>query len=40
MPGSSFVATLVNGDGMLWMACGAVLTLLPILLVGLVGGWC
>ena len=35
--GRSFVATLLNGDGVLWMACGAVLTLLPILLVGLVG---
>jgi len=35
--GRSFVATLMNGDGVLWMACGAVLTLAPILLVGLVG---
>jgi putative transport protein len=35
--GSSFVATLLNGDGALWLACGAVLTLLPILLVGALG---
>ena len=35
--GRSFVATLLNGDGVLWMACGAVLTLLPILLMGLFG---
>jgi putative transport protein len=35
--GRSFVATLLNGDGALWMVCGAGLTLVPILLVGLVG---
>lgn len=35
--GSSFVATLVNGDGLLWMVCGALITLLPILIVGVVG---
>jgi putative transport protein len=35
--GRSFVATLLNGDGALWLVCGAGLTLLPILLVGLVG---
>jgi putative transport protein len=35
--GRSFVATLLNGDGLLWMLCAAVLTLLPLLLVGLLG---
>ena len=35
--GRSFVATLLNGDGLLWLACGAVLTLVPILVMGLVG---
>ena len=35
--GRSFVVTLLDGDGMLWMAWGAVLTVVPILLVGLVG---
>ncbi len=35
--GQGFVATLVNGDGALWLACGAILTFVPIFLVGLVG---
>lgn len=34
-PGGEFVSTLVDGDGLLWMACGAVITLLPLLVVGL-----
>lgn len=33
--GGDFVSTLVDGDGLLWMACGAVITLLPLLVVGL-----
>jgi putative transport protein len=33
--GGEFVSTLVDGDGLLWMACGAVITLLPLLVVGL-----
>nr|WP_321269381.1 putative transporter [uncultured Tolumonas sp.] len=32
--GGEFVSTLVDGDGLLWMACGAVITLLPLLAVG------
>ncbi len=32
--GGEFVSTLVDGDGLLWMACGAVITLLPLLVVG------
>lgn len=32
--GGDFVSTLVDGDGLLWMACGAVITLLPLLVVG------
>lgn len=34
--GGHFVATLRAGDGWLWMACGAVITLVPLLLVGFV----
>jgi putative transport protein len=33
--GDVFVDTLVHGDGLYWMACGAVITLLPILVVAL-----
>ncbi len=32
--GGEFVSTLVDGDGLLWMACGAIITLLPLLVVG------
>ncbi len=34
--GDVFVDTLVHGDGLYWMACGAALTLVPILIVALV----
>lgn len=32
--GEHFVETLVNGDGLIWMAYGAVITLLPLVVVG------
>ncbi|WP_320150788.1 putative transporter [uncultured Tolumonas sp.] len=32
--GGGFIATLIHGDGLLWMACGAAITLLPLLIVG------
>jgi Predicted permease len=32
--GGGFIATLIHGDGVLWMACGAAITLLPLLIVG------
>ena len=35
LSGGRFVETLVHGDGLLWMACGAAITLLPLLVVGL-----
>lgn len=35
--GHGFVDTLVHGDGLKWMAFGAVVTLVPLLVVGLVG---
>lgn len=35
--GGSFVSTLVNGDGLLWMLCAAVITLLPLMIIGVIG---
>ncbi len=35
--GHQFIPTLVNGDGLLWMGCGAVITLVPMLLLGFLG---
>jgi putative transport protein len=32
--GGQFVATLIHGDGLLWMGCGAAITLIPLLVVG------
>jgi putative transport protein len=34
--GKSFVATVMNGDGLLWMACAALITFVPICIVGFV----
>jgi putative transport protein len=34
--GDKFVATLMQGPGVYWMACAAIITLLPILIVGFV----
>ena len=34
--GKSLVATLLNGHGLLWMGCAALITFIPICLVGLV----
>lgn len=35
--GDQFVETLVKGDGFYWMACAALITLLPLLIVAAVG---
>jgi putative transport protein len=35
--GGTFVHTLVNGQGLAWMGWGALVTLLPLLVVGVVG---
>lgn len=35
--GERFLATLSKGDGLLWMACGLAVTLVPVLLGGIVG---
>ena len=32
--GGEFVSTLVDGDGLLWMWCGAAITLIPLLIAG------
>src|SRR5205823_15090685 len=32
--GARFVEILVHGDGLLWMACAALITVLPLLIVG------
>jgi putative transport protein len=34
--GDVFVETLVHGDGVYWMGCGALITLVPLLVVGVV----
>jgi putative transport protein len=33
--GEKFIPSLLSGDGLIWMGCGAVITLLPILFVGI-----
>jgi putative transport protein len=35
--GHQFIPTLVNGDGFLWMGVGAIITLVPMLLLGFLG---
>jgi len=37
--GQKFVPTLLSGDGFIWMGYGAVITLLPILITGLIAGF-
>ncbi len=37
LAGGKFVETLTKGDGLYWMACAVLITLIPILIVGLVG---
>jgi putative transport protein len=34
--GDAFIATLIDGDGMLWMAYGAMITFIPLLITGVV----
>ncbi|MGD0433975.1 MAG: putative transporter, partial [Acetobacteraceae bacterium] len=34
--GKTFVATVMNGDGLLWMVCATLITFIPIMLVALV----
>lgn len=35
--GGNFVNTVINGDGLLWVACGVVITMIPLLIVGIIG---
>jgi putative transport protein len=35
--GDRFIDTLINGDGLSWMACGAVITIVPLTVVALIG---
>lgn len=35
--GGQFVDTVVNGDGLLWVACGVVITIIPLLIAGVIG---
>ena len=34
--GKSFIATVIHGDGLLWMACAALITAVPIIIIGLI----
>lgn len=34
--GENFVSTLLSGDGFIWMAYGAIITLVPILIIGMI----
>jgi putative transport protein len=35
--GGQFVDTVVHGDGLLWVACGVIITMVPLLIVGIIG---
>ena len=35
--GDQFVETLIHGPGLVWMACGAVVTVVPLVLAGFIG---
>ena len=35
--GDRFIDTLINGDGLSWMACGALITIIPLTAVALIG---
>jgi putative transport protein len=35
--GDQFVETLVHGPGLMWMACGAVITVVPLIIAGFIG---
>ena len=34
--GGRFVDILIHGDGLLWMACAALITVLPLLIIGFI----
>ncbi|MDR1484365.1 MAG: hypothetical protein LBT09_06040 [Planctomycetaceae bacterium] len=35
LAGESFVATVINGDGLLWVGLGVIITVVPLLIVGI-----
>lgn len=35
--GRNFVNTVINGDGLLWVASGVIITMVPLVLVGIIG---
>lgn len=35
--GGNFVDTVINGDGLLWVACGVAITMIPMLFMGFIG---
>jgi putative transport protein len=35
--GGKFVETVVHGDGLLWVACGVMITMIPLIIVGIIG---
>ena len=37
--GENFITTLVHGGGLSWMIYGALITIIPVLLVGIIGRW-
>ncbi|MGR9116273.1 MAG: putative transporter [Gammaproteobacteria bacterium] len=37
--GDQFVDTLVHGDGLYWMGCAVLITLLPLLMIGFTARW-
>lgn len=37
--GASFIDTLLNGDGVIWMGYGALITVIPLLVVGFMAHW-
>lgn len=38
--GGKFFETVVSGDGLLWIACGFIITIVPVLIVGIIGRLC
>jgi len=37
--GEQFLSTLLEGDGLYWMAMGALITFVPLMVVGMIGRW-
>lgn len=35
--GGNFVDTVIHGDGLLWVACGVLITMIPLLIAGFIG---